>query len=88
MARRKSERHRVAPYIDASGERAVTAMTTEITIVVGKRRITIDSSQAWFWTREWQDGEREATNDVGTGRTERYDSDHAFLKSLEQSCSP
>lgn len=27
------------------------------------------SSQSWFWTEEWQDGEREATSDIELGRT-------------------
>ena len=28
----------------------------------------IDASQAWFWTREWQQGEREASDDIRAGR--------------------
>jgi AbrB family looped-hinge helix DNA binding protein len=30
----------------------------------------IDADQAWFWTREWQEGEREAENDIREGRIE------------------
>lgn len=29
----------------------------------------IDAGQAWFWTREWQEGEREAEEDLRAGRT-------------------
>ena len=28
----------------------------------------IDASQAWFWTEEWQKGEREADEDIKAGR--------------------
>lgn len=29
----------------------------------------IDPDQAWFWTEEWQKGEREADEDIRAGRT-------------------
>lgn len=29
----------------------------------------IDPDQAWFWTDEWQKGEREADEDIRAGRT-------------------
>ncbi len=29
----------------------------------------IDADQAWFWTPEWQKGEREADEDLKAGRT-------------------
>ena len=28
----------------------------------------IDADQAWFWTREWQTGEREAEEDIQASR--------------------
>ena len=28
----------------------------------------IDADQAWFWTSEWQEGEREAEEDLRSGR--------------------
>ena len=28
----------------------------------------IDAGQAWFWTREWQEGEREVDEDLRAGR--------------------
>ena len=28
----------------------------------------IDKDQAWFWTKEWQEGEREADEDIKAGR--------------------
>jgi antitoxin PrlF len=43
----------------------------------------IDASQAWFWTPEWQAGERRATADIEAGRMTTYDTDEDFLTSLE-----
>ncbi len=33
----------------------------------------IDASQAWFWTREWQQGEHEASDDIKAGRVTTFD---------------
>ncbi|MBI4304145.1 MAG: AbrB/MazE/SpoVT family DNA-binding domain-containing protein [Chloroflexi bacterium] len=34
----------------------------------------VDGEQAWFWTRRWQEGEREAEEDIRAGRIHRFDS--------------
>jgi hypothetical protein len=41
------------------------------------------ADQAWFWTAEWQEGEREADEDIAAGRGTFHDSDEDFLASLE-----
>jgi antitoxin PrlF len=43
-----------------------------------------DPDQAWFWTPEWQAGEREATEQIARGEGHAYLSDEAFLASLEK----
>ena len=43
----------------------------------------VDASQAWFWSREWQDGEREASADIQAGRVLASESATAFLESLD-----
>jgi len=43
----------------------------------------IDASQAWFWSREWHDGEREASADIEAGRVLASESAAAFLESLD-----
>jgi len=43
----------------------------------------IDASQAWFWSRAWQEGEREASADIKAGRVTTAESSEAFLKSLD-----
>ena len=51
-------------------------------------RKVIDASQAWFWTPEWQAGEREADADLAAGRSDRYESDEAFLAALKERMKP
>jgi hypothetical protein len=43
----------------------------------------VNPDQAWFWTRSWQAGEREADADYAAGRFHSYDSTDAFLAALE-----
>ena len=43
----------------------------------------IDATQAWFWTPEWQEGERQASADIREGRVETHDTDEDFLASFE-----
>jgi hypothetical protein len=46
------------------------------------RRVRHLKSQAWFWTPEWQAGEREADADLAAGRFQRFEGDDAFLEHL------
>ncbi|MEO8540608.1 MAG: AbrB family transcriptional regulator [bacterium] len=41
-----------------------------------------DPDQLWFWTEEWQAGEREADEDIKAGRTTTFLSDEAFTEAL------
>jgi AbrB family looped-hinge helix DNA binding protein len=42
----------------------------------------IDAAQAWFWTAEWQVGEREADDDRAARRTETFESGEELLTAL------
>ncbi len=44
-----------------------------------------DPSQAWFWTSEWQAGERQASADLAAGRSTRHETDEDFLAALKTS---
>lgn len=44
----------------------------------------IDPEQWWFWTPDWQRGEREADAELAAGEGTRYDSTEEFLHHLEQ----
>ena len=42
----------------------------------------IDATQAWFWTPEWQAGEREADADRSAGKVEEFGSGDEFIGAL------
>jgi transposase-like protein len=44
----------------------------------------VDKSQAYFWIRKWQEGERAANEDIKAGRVENSDSVDELIKDLEQ----
>jgi len=44
----------------------------------------VDKSQAYFWTRKWQEGEREANEDIEAGRVRTFDSVGELIEDLEQ----
>jgi hypothetical protein len=59
--------------VDVEGERAV---------LVPKK--LVDKSQAYFWTRKWQEGEREADEDIKAGRVKTFDSVEELISDLEK----
>ncbi|MCL6447668.1 MAG: AbrB/MazE/SpoVT family DNA-binding domain-containing protein [Armatimonadetes bacterium] len=44
----------------------------------------IPAEQAWFWTREWQAGEKEADEDIAAGRVKTFDRVDDLLEELDQ----
>jgi len=44
----------------------------------------VDKSQAYFWTKRWQEGEREADEDIEAGRVRTFDSVDELIKDLDQ----
>lgn len=44
----------------------------------------VDKDQAWFWTKRWQEGEREADEDIRAGRVHRFDNAEAAIAYLHQ----
>jgi len=43
----------------------------------------VDKGQAYFWSKEWQEGEREAESDIKSGRVRVYDSAKELIKELD-----
>lgn len=43
----------------------------------------IDATQAWFWTPEWQAGEREADDEVRRGGGEIYTDEESLFAALD-----
>lgn len=44
----------------------------------------IDPDQAWFWTREWHEGEQEADAQNAAGEGTVYESTDAFVDHLKK----
>lgn len=50
--------------------------------VILRPLVAVDRSQAWFWTPEWQAGEREASEQALRGEGQTFEDDADFLDSL------
>ena len=54
--------------------------------IVLKVKKLVDKEQAWFWTNRWQQGEKEAEEDIRTGRVHSFaDADKAVAFLHKQS---
>jgi len=47
----------------------------------------IDKSQAYFWSEDWQEAEREAERDLAEGRVVAYETVDELIAGLEQNQS-
>ena len=63
------------------GDPVEVEMTPEGILLRPKK--VIDASQAWFWSPDWQAGEREASRDIEAGRVAVHATDEDFLGSLD-----
>lgn len=43
----------------------------------------IDKSQSYFWTKKWQEAEREADEDIKTGQVKVFNSAEELIKDLK-----
>lgn len=44
----------------------------------------IEKSQAYFWTKEWQEAEKEASEDIKAGRVSTFETAEELLKDLDE----
>ena len=63
------------------------AEITEEGILLRPQKV-IDATQAWFWTPQWQQGEREADADLAAGRAQTFNSGEDFLDALRARAKP
>ena len=42
----------------------------------------VDKSQAYFWTKEWQEAEKEASEDIKAGRIKTFESAEKLIEDL------
>ena len=52
--------------------------------IVLRRKRLVDASQAYFWTDEWQRGEREAQEDIRRGRVKRFRTAKTLIADLKR----
>ena len=52
--------------------------------IVLRPKKLVDASQAYFWTKRWQRGEREAQRDIDRGRVKRFDSVEEAIAALKK----
>jgi len=55
---------------------------TEEEIKIACKVGLIDKDQAWWWTEEWQKGERQAEKDIKEGRVKKFFSVEDLIKDL------
>jgi hypothetical protein len=56
--------------------------TTVIKHPLTNQLIEIDSSQAWFWTKEWQLGEQKVDEEFAAGKYEDFESIDDFFAEI------
>ena len=44
----------------------------------------VPAEQSWFWTKEWQEGEKEAEEDKAAGKVKSFDNVEDLLEDLEK----
>jgi len=75
----KSAKRKIAAIQkDLRHAKGLTKAETDVAAKAG----LIDPDQRWWWTEEWQAGEREAERNIAEGRVENFDSAEAFINSL------
>ena len=64
------------------GDLVEIEVTDEKAVLMPKK--LVDKNQAYFWTKRWQEGEREANDDIAAGRVRTFNSVEELVEDLEQ----
>lgn len=59
-------------------------ITLEDDKIVIKPVLIIDRAQSWFWSKEWQDKEKEVEADIKAGRINKADGFEDLIEKLEK----
>ncbi len=70
-------RVREALRVEVGDEIEFEVVNTGEVVMRGLKMIPAD--QAWFWSKSWQRGEREASADIASGRVERFEDSESLL---------
>ncbi len=60
------------------------AEVRDVDEIVLRKKSLVDASQSYFWTDEWQRGEREAQEEIRRRRTKRFRSAKALIADLKR----
>lgn len=71
---------RAAAHIE---EGTVVELTVTEDGVLMRPKVLVDAGDAWFYSPAWQKGEREASSEREAGDRTVFDSEAAFLASLD-----
>jgi len=52
--------------------------------IIPIKTLKIPRDQAWFWSESWQQREKEAENDLASGKYREYDTADDLLKDLHR----
>lgn len=63
------------------GDLVEIEVVDEKAVLIPKR--LVDKNQAYFWTKKWQDEEKEADEDIRAGRVKVLESVEELIKDLE-----
>ena len=44
----------------------------------------VDIDQTYFWTKEWQEGERQASEDIRRGRLKKFKTMKSLIEELDE----
>lgn len=61
----------------------IEALVKEDQIILTPKK-TIDAGQAYFWTKEWQEGEHQASEDIRKGRVKKFKTMKSLIAELDQ----
>jgi bifunctional DNA-binding transcriptional regulator/antitoxin component of YhaV-PrlF toxin-antitoxin module len=62
---------------------AVLEFTVDRGRIIITPKVLVDADHAWFWTERWQRMEREAADDIASGRTEAFEDVESLLAELD-----
>jgi AbrB family looped-hinge helix DNA binding protein len=65
------------------GDELLFSLNDQGQVVVSRLEV-IPADEAWFWTKEWQQAEREAQEDIQSGRIHHYTDLNAAIEALEK----
>lgn len=73
----------VRKYLHLADEGDVFEMIVEDGRIILEPKKLVPADQAWYWTQEWQAGERESREDIAAGRVTRARSVEELMEKLD-----